>query len=125
MLSVDIEARTGVCAACGEVSVKVKNSPSGQRYLCSQSQKRWGRRIYSSVPEREKMLAKQGGRCPICHEEIFADREPIACFDHDHQTNENRELLCRQCNCGLGNFRDSPKLLLEAVKYLEKWKSPT
>jgi hypothetical protein len=42
-----------------------------------------------------------------------------ACTDHDHLTNMIRGILCQGCNCGLGQFKDSVKLLQLAVGYLE------
>ena len=43
--------------------------------------------------------------------------------DHDHKTGLFRGVLCRQCNLGLGHFRDSIKVMYEAVRYLEKHKA--
>ena len=42
-------------------------------------------------------------------------------IDHNHKTNEVRGVLCTNCNRGLGHFKDSSKLLLKAVQYLEKY----
>lgn len=60
------------------------------------------------------MLQTQGGLCAICR------AAPAAHVDHDHATNAVRELLCFNCNGGLGQFRDDPAVLLAAVAYLEK-----
>jgi hypothetical protein len=42
-------------------------------------------------------------------------------IDHNHETNEVRGVLCTNCNRGIGHLKDSPTLLLKAVKYLEKY----
>jgi len=42
--------------------------------------------------------------------------------DHNHDTGKVRELLCNTCNNGLGCFKDDPKLLQSAIKYLNKHK---
>lgn len=40
--------------------------------------------------------------------------------DHCHNSTKARGLLCHGCNVGLGNFRDSPELLMAAVRYLSR-----
>lgn len=39
-------------------------------------------------------------------------------IDHDHFTGAIRGVLCRECNVGLGMFKDDIDLLKKAVKYL-------
>lgn len=71
----------------------------------------------------EKMMIEQDKKCAICkQEEIRMSRDGKAitrlCIDHDHDTNEVRQLLCHDCNSGLGKFKDCPELLLQAADYL-------
>ena len=61
------------------------------------------------------MLEKQQGRCAICGDEPEVVHLRI---DHDHETGAIRGLLCRNCNLGLGNFRDSPAKMIAALEYL-------
>lgn len=72
------------------------------------------RRYGITAQEFDLMLEAQGGLCAICR------AAPAAHVDHDHATNAVRELLCFNCNGGLGQFRDDPAVLLAAVAYLEK-----
>lgn len=65
----------------------------------------------------EFMLQEQDGKCWICGLE---DNEGKLAVDHDHNTGEVRGLLCRNCNRGLGMFRDDPTLLLKAHKFLTR-----
>jgi hypothetical protein len=64
----------------------------------------------------QERFTKQKGECAIC--ERTTERKLSA--DHDHITNEPRELLCSTCNVMLGNAKDSPSLLEKAAAYLRK-----
>jgi hypothetical protein len=57
-------------------------------------------------------------QCMICHGS--PDRNYL-CIDHDHKTKKVRGLLCTRCNAGIGNFKDSLRLLESAIKYLENF----
>lgn len=59
------------------------------------------------------LLRGQGDKCAIC---VLPDRDWVV--DHDHRTGAVRGILCRQCNLGLGGFRDSPDSLMNAARYL-------
>lgn len=63
-----------------------------------------------------RLLEEQGNECPIC------GRDEPTCVDHSHRTGRVRGILCRQCNAGLGQFRDDPTLIEAAIAYLEKAK---
>lgn len=74
--------------------------------------------IHGVTPERfESMFLAQKGRCAICREALVNPN-----IDHCHNTGRIRGLLCRGCNLGLGNFKDSIDLLRLAAKYLTKTK---
>lgn len=67
-------------------------------------------------------LEAQGGRCAICETPLSRGRGPTGVHaDHDHETLAVRGLLCGHCNRGLGFFKDSPKSLQAAVRYLLKF----
>lgn len=59
------------------------------------------------------MLAEQGGLCAVCKV------APAAHVDHDHATGAVRALLCFNCNGGLGQFKDDPKVLHAAAYYVQ------
>ena len=63
-------------------------------------------------------LAKQGGGCGICA--ITTPGNARWHGDHDHVTGKFRGVLCGRCNMGLGLFRDDPKLLVAARRYLKR-----
>jgi Recombination endonuclease VII len=73
-----------------------------------------------SPAEYDAMLTEQGGVCAICKQ---PDPEGKAlAVDHDHETNENRGLLCGLCNKAIGLMKDSQELLQRAIDYLRSHK---
>lgn len=65
----------------------------------------------------EQMLYEQKGVCKIC--EKPNENGKRLSVDHKHGTNMVRGLLCTLCNTGLGMFKDSPGLLLLAMRYIQ------
>jgi Recombination endonuclease VII len=85
--------------------------PERQAYI-----RTWRRRGMTD----EVFLAKreaQDGRCAICRESAA-----VLVPDHDHATLAERGLLCRECNLGLGHFKDNPASLEAAIRYLASYK---
>lgn len=79
---------------------------------------------YGLTPEdHDRMLAEQGGVCAICSQPPKPNGIKAASrlhADHDHITGRVRDLLCLNCNRGLGYFRDDPALLRAAAAYIER-----
>lgn len=69
-----------------------------------------------SLATYDKILASQNNTCAICGATPNGRRLAV---DHDHRTGKIRGLLCVGCNRGIGYFKDSPKLLLLASRYLQ------
>lgn len=55
--------------------------------------------------------------CQIC-QDLPQDRWNSLHVDHCHDTGVIRGLICSNCNFGLGKFKDNPKRLIAAAKYL-------
>ncbi|MGY1679847.1 endonuclease VII domain-containing protein [Geodermatophilus sp. SYSU D01176] len=72
------------------------------------------RRYGITAEEADVMFEAQGGLCAICR------TAPAAHVDHDHDTGEVRELLCFNCNGGLGQFKDDPEVLRAAAHYVDR-----
>ncbi len=62
-------------------------------------------------------LKSQDECCAICGKHQSELKQNLS-VDHDHSTGNVRGLLCGTCNTGLGHFKDSPKLLENALTYL-------
>jgi hypothetical protein len=71
-----------------------------------------------TVEQYNQMFVDQGGLCAIC------DKNLRLVVDHCHLTGKIRGLLCDRCNRGLGYFKDNPKALLNASKYILRIRQP-
>ena len=68
------------------------------------------RRKYGIEPDQYEKMLENG--CWICN-----SNENLV-VDHDHVSGKTRNILCQNCNKGLGHFRDNPELLNKAKDYL-------
>lgn len=131
---------TLTCAnpACAEEFTVAGNSQGkGNQQYCSESCRevvgriRRGERFRKYGMTEKQYLAKtaeQDGCCKICGRRPKPDKRrmseqelPYLVVDHDHETDQLRDLLCSDCNIGLGMFHDSPAALKAAATYLEYW----
>lgn len=71
---------------------------------------------------RTQLLRDQLYRCKICGRDQLQNGKRLS-LDHCHETGEIRGLLCNNCNLGLGNFRDNPTFLREAIRYLQDFEA--
>lgn len=71
--------------------------------------------------EYDARMASQAGLCKICGKpQPDLRKTKRLCVDHSHTTGKVRALLCRNCNAGLGMFKDDPVLLEHAASYLRE-----
>lgn len=76
-----------------------------------------------TTKQRDKLIAKQGGRCAIsiCRVELNLDNwrgRDAPHIDHDHDTGEVRGILCAGCNRALGQFGDNALGVKTVLVYL-------
>lgn len=71
-----------------------------------------------TLDEWQQFVDDQDGACAIC--KTAPDNPRELCVDHDHNTGQVRQLLCNNCNAGIGMFADDPERLIEAVLYLQR-----
>jgi len=66
---------------------------------------------YNEMREEQKYCC---GICSLTEEQVGKK----LVVDHNHETGAVRQLLCANCNVGIGFFKDSPNLLEMAASYL-------
>lgn len=126
---VTVEPELFTCKQCGTSLEKLK---AGRRTYCSDSCKeawqywdrkakhrgKWLKQYGLTEADFDRMLEDQQGRCAICRSPDPAYRN--WCVDHDHSSGAVRGLLCRDCNTGLGLFKDNTEFLRQAIAYLDR-----
>jgi len=83
-------------------------------------------RFSIGLGEYNQMVVDQGNKCAICHRPERQLRKGMLkalAVDHCHKTGKNRQLLCTDCNKGIGIFEEDTDRLLSAISYLNKHKS--
>jgi Recombination endonuclease VII len=97
------------CKLChnAQVRASVKKNHGGYRHY------RLKHKYGIGAADVDRMIAEQGGMCPICR------KRPAVHVDHDHRTGKVRAIVCEMCNGGLGQFKDSPQFIRNAIAYIE------
>lgn len=75
-----------------------------------------------TLSDYEDKIFEQKGKCAICETSFIENGKRLA-VDHCHKSGKVRGLLCALCNTGLGSFKDSPRRLVLAAKYLMKYQT--
>lgn len=101
--------------------VKEWNNRSYSKYKDTQKGKATKRRKiykrYKLTPEEyDKRIEQQQGKCAIC--ENIPERSLQV--DHNHLTNELRDLICFKCNALIGLSKENISTLEKAIKYLKR-----
>lgn len=130
-----------ICIKCKKAKTafhKDKHSSDGFRNICKDCAKEQSKKYYQESEDYRNRIRNGGlknrfgitnedyfeylklqcNRCAIC--KTPAEENKYLHVDHDHITGEIRGLLCKQCNHGLGNFRDNKKYLRYAIEYLDR-----
>lgn len=68
-----------------------------------------------TIEQFNDMKISQQGRCAICNHE-----PKLMHIDHNHATGQIRELLCNNCNRGIGHLKESIEILMSSIRYLRK-----
>lgn len=81
-----------------------------------------------SAEDYGHMFAEQNGVCAICHNPEWVTHTKTGKIfslgvDHNHATGAVRGLLCVNCNKVIGHAHDRRDVLIDAIKYLDKYTS--
>jgi hypothetical protein len=85
----------------------------------------WERNLWKNykmtAAEFNDMWLSQNGKCEICEVDLMprGRQNNSVAVDHNHENGAVRGLLCQACNRAIGLFKDNPKVLQSAAKYLE------
>lgn len=120
----DKRSKDGVCSMCK--TCRCARTASWQENQKTTNPLQYTRRRKSNnykskyghtLVELESLANSQGNICPIC-------KTPLTTMfiDHDHITGKVRNVLCHNCNVGLGHFKESVLNLQSAIEYLERHK---
>lgn len=71
-----------------------------------------------TIEDYSSMLNDQDYKCKICSK--LHNDSSVLHVDHDHISGAVRGLLCSRCNTMLGNAKDDPIILANAIAYLKK-----
>lgn len=95
---------------------------------CKKAGTVYNRLVSGSVSEEifNTLLQRQDNCCYICNNKFDLSNQKEIHLDHDHRCcpskacgNCVRAVLCRDCNVGLGRFREDHQVILNACRYLE------
>jgi hypothetical protein len=122
------------CSKCKEWKLpaafnKNKNQKSGLSYACREcmrvATRKWNLPAkYNITAERfDEMLKSQDHKCACCGIafDLTGTQHNKPHVDHNHTTDEVRELLCGNCNLAAGKVKDSSEIATKLAAYLKKW----
>lgn len=79
------------------------------------------RKYGMTLEDLDRMFLDQENKCAICTRDLPPYGGPTGThIDHCHSSGAVRQLLCPDCNQGLGAFRDESASLRRAADYIEK-----
>jgi hypothetical protein len=70
-----------------------------------------------TIDEYDRLFASQNGRCAICGK---STKTRLA-VDHNHKTNNVRQLLCTKCNLIIGCSMEDISILENSINYIKRW----
>lgn len=103
---------------------KSQYDKDGYRNICRDCRNTHRAIVRNVQKDYDALLEKQNNSCAICGKSEKDNGQRLA-IDHNHATHQVRALLCRNCNTGLGAFKDDEHLLSKAIEYLKRFADGT
>ena len=105
------------CKKCSNSKTKKWQKENPDKLLTLEQKRAYDRKKNFGISEEqyEQMLVNQNNQCAICKKEIGWE----SAVDHCHTTDKVRGLLCRNCNLGLGGFKDNIETIKKAILYVK------
>lgn len=122
----DWKSLTNLQRYCKRYPDKIKESQkkyreSNKEHMSIRQRKYQLRDKYGITEEDyNRMFTEQNGKCAICETSEQTGKWQRFGVDHCHITGKVRQLLCNECNRGMGLLRDNAELLRKAADYLDK-----
>lgn len=102
----------GTCKSCAR-----DRSAERAEYMAEWHTRHRGRKYGLTPDEYEDLERRSGGLCTICRKPPTGKRDRLM-VDHDHETNQVRDMLCHPCNVGIGLLGDDPVVIERAARYI-------
>jgi hypothetical protein len=120
------------CKSCEKESAHSWNKANREKYrLNGRNEYKQNKRNHKNrklkaeygitVDEYESKLISQNFSCSICKTHQSELKYSLN-VDHDHLTNEVRDLLCSPCNQLLGLAKENKEILNASIDYLKRFK---
>lgn len=105
--------KAGMCKLCHKQRQK-KHRATAAKKLSDRDY--WLQRKYGiTLADYDEKVRQQQGACSIC---LRTDQQ--LWVDHNHSTDEVRELLCRECNFAFGLVREDVETMKRMIEYAER-----
>jgi len=108
----------GQCLDCYRQYCKIAGANFRKKNVGYSKRKHLKERYNMTEDQLNELRNKQNNTCAICKKSFSDKIKPYV--DHNHVTNEIRELLCNKCNVLVAMCNDNTQILANALSYLIK-----
>ena len=113
------------CRVCHNRTTTANNNKSEEakkRHRLNSFKSRIKAKYGISCEEYQRLYEDQHGLCGICQKSYHStlDAANGLYIDHCHRTGSVRELLCHNCNAGIGHFKEDITILDRAIEYIRR-----